>query len=287
MFYFKFHIGDYRRETQHLTLLEHGVYMTLMSTYYTSEQPLPKDERQLLRLAGARTDEEKQAVLDIVNEFFIPTETHWVHSRIDFELSEYHLKAEANRENGKKGGRPKKNAPQKPKNNPDGFDSVQNKTQTVSETKPKTNPNETLTNKPINPLTNEPIINNIDSDKPKRFDFKKALIEKSASEDLATAFMAVRKTKKATNTEKAFDLFMNNVNKSNMSLNQVLEICIQRDWKGFDPAWLNNQSNNRGNDNFHDSFYGKGQSPFGQHDQTGMRDVGGNVLIGHDNDVRF
>mgnify|MGYP000620876735 CR=1 FL=1 len=70
MFYFKFHIGDYRRETQHLTLLEHGVYMTLMSTYYTSEQPLPKDERQLLRLAGARTDEEKQAVLDIVNEFF-------------------------------------------------------------------------------------------------------------------------------------------------------------------------------------------------------------------------
>lgn len=102
MFYFKFHIGDYRRETQHLTLLEHGVYMTLMSTYYTSEQPLPKDERQLLRLAGARTDEEKQAVLDIVNEFFIPTETHWVHSRIDFELSEYHSKAEANRENGKK-----------------------------------------------------------------------------------------------------------------------------------------------------------------------------------------
>ena len=62
MFYFKFHIGDYRRETSHLTLLEHGVYMSLMSTYYASEQPLPKDERQLLRLAGARTEEEKQAV---------------------------------------------------------------------------------------------------------------------------------------------------------------------------------------------------------------------------------
>lgn len=242
MFYFKFHIGDYRRETQHLTLLEHGVYMTLMSTYYTSEQPLPKDERQLLRLAGARTDEEKQAVLDIVNEFFIPTETHWVHSRIDFELSEYHSKAEANRENGKKGGRPKKNAPQKPTNNPSGFDSLKNKTQVVSEIKPNYNPSETLTNKPINPLTYEPIIDT-PSDKPKRFDFKKALVEQGGSEESVIAFMAVRKTKKATNTEKAFELFMSSVNKSNMSLNQVLEICIQRDWKGFDPSWLNNQNN--------------------------------------------
>lgn len=174
MFYFKFHIGDYRTDTQHLTLLEHGVYMTLMATYYTSEQPLPKDERQLLRLAGARTDEEKQAVLDVVNEFFIPTETHWVHSRIDFELSEYHSKAEANRENGKKGGRPKKNSPQKPTNNPSGFDSLANKTQVVSEIKPNDNPSETLTNKPINPLTHEPIIDT-PSDKPKKKTVMKTL----------------------------------------------------------------------------------------------------------------
>lgn len=241
MFYFKFHIGDYRRETQHLTLLEHGVYMSLMSTYYTNEKPLPKDERQLFRLAGARTDDEKQAVLDIVNEFFKPTETHWVHSRIDFELSEYHAKAEVNRENGKKGGRPRKNQDK----NPNGFNSVEEKTQTVSEPKPNSNPEITLTNKPINLLTQEPIIN-IDSDKPKRFDFKKALIEIGGNEELVTAFMAVRKTKKATNTQKAFDLFMSNVNKSNMNLNQVLEICIQRDWKGFDPSWLKNQSSNAG-----------------------------------------
>lgn len=82
------------------------------------------------------------------------------------------------------------------------------------------------------------------SDKPKRFDFKKSLIEKGATEDLAIAFMAVRKNKKATNTEKAFDLFMNNVNKSNMGLNQILEICIQRDWKGFDPSWIQNKQPN-------------------------------------------
>lgn len=80
------------------------------------------------------------------------------------------------------------------------------------------------------------------SDKPKRFDFKKALIESGGNDDLVIAFMAIRKTKKATNSEKAFELFMGNVNKSNMNLNQVLEICIKRDWKGFDPTWLNNQN---------------------------------------------
>lgn len=79
------------------------------------------------------------------------------------------------------------------------------------------------------------------SDKPKRFDFKKALSEVGGNDDLVTAFMAIRKTKKATNSEPAFKLFMSNVEKSGMGLNQILEICIQRDWKGFDPSWLNNQ----------------------------------------------
>ena len=243
MFYFKFHIGDYRRETQHLTLLEHGVYMTLMSTYYTSEQPLPKDERQLLRLAGARTDEEKQAVLDIVNEFFIPTETHWVHSRIDFELSEYHSKAEANRENGKKGGRPKKNSPQKPNYNPSGFNPLENKTQVVSETKPNDNPNITLTNKPINPLTYEPIIKDIgEQDKPVRFMFNKELVNLGCDKDLVIEYMAHRKAKKASNSKIAFDGLIREQQKSGLDLNAVMRICIERGWRGFEADWLKSQN---------------------------------------------
>ena len=122
MFYFKFHIGDYRRETPHLTLLEHGVYMTLMSTYYANEEALPIDEKQLFRIAGARTDEEKEAVKNVVSEFFKQTETQWVHSRIDFELQKYQTRAEINRENGQKGGRSKGNSKNKAKENPIGSD---------------------------------------------------------------------------------------------------------------------------------------------------------------------
>lgn len=154
MFYYKKHIGDYRSATNHLTLLEHGVYCCLMDTYYLNEEALPLDERQLFRLAGARTDEERQAVIDVVTEFFKRTETHWVHSRIDFEIGKYHDKAQKNRVNGGKGGRPKKNDLNKPSENPDGYDSFDNKTQTDSECKPDDNPDISLTNKPINPLTN-------------------------------------------------------------------------------------------------------------------------------------
>ena len=168
MFYYKKHIGDYRSATNHLTLLEHGVYCCLMDTYYLNEEALPLDERQLFRIAGARTEDEKQAVLDVVNEFFKRTETHWAHSRIEFEIKTFHDKAERNRINGVKGGRPKKYDAPKPKGNPSGFDSVENKTQTDSEIKAKDKPSETLSNNPIIPLSNNPIIEDIPSDKPKK-----------------------------------------------------------------------------------------------------------------------
>ena len=168
MFYYKRHIGDYRSATNHLTLLEHGVYCCLMDTYYLNEEALPLDERQLFRIAGARTEDERQAVLDVVGEFFKRTETHWVHSRIDFEIKTFHEKAEKNRANGVKGGRPKKYDKPKPKENPNGFDSLQKETQTDSETEADENPSETLSNNPINPLSNNPIIKDIPSDKPKK-----------------------------------------------------------------------------------------------------------------------
>ena len=81
-----------------------------------------------------------------------------------------------------------------------------------------------------------------DSDKPKRFDFKKQLLNFGGDVDLVDAFMQVRKTKKSTNSEKALQLFMKSVESSNMNLNQVLEICVQRDWKGFDISWLKSQN---------------------------------------------
>jgi uncharacterized protein YdaU (DUF1376 family) len=40
MHHYQHHIGDYRRDTMHLTLLEHGVYRQLIDLYYLQEKPL-------------------------------------------------------------------------------------------------------------------------------------------------------------------------------------------------------------------------------------------------------
>lgn len=119
MHYYKKNIGDYRSATAHLTLLEHGVYNWLLDTYYLNEKPLPNNERELFRLALARTEDEKQAVRDVLDEYFENTENGWVHNRCESEIKAYHAKAETNRKNGGKGGRPKYESEQQSSGNPE------------------------------------------------------------------------------------------------------------------------------------------------------------------------
>lgn len=265
MYYYKKNIGDYYKKTGRLSMLEHGAYTLLIDACYDRERfPTLEDA---LDWTWARSDEEVEAVKYVLGKFFDLVDGFYVQKRIQDELDKYKKNANTNKRIAVE--REEKRRARKNEACTDG-----------SRCDNEAPPNQEPRTKNQEPLTS---INNIDSDKPKRFDFKKALIGKGGNEESVIAFMAVRKTKKATNTEKAFDLFMNNVNKSNMNLNQVLEICIQRDWKGFDPSWLNNQTNNRGTDNFHDQFYGVGQSPFGKHEENSMRDIGGNILIEYDN----
>jgi uncharacterized protein YdaU (DUF1376 family) len=105
--YYSHHIGDYRRDTAHLTLLEHGAYRQLLDMYYLSEEPIPAETDVVFRRLCARTDEEKNAVQTVLKEFF-RLENGWVHTRCDKEITEYQSKAERARSNGKLGGRPSK-----------------------------------------------------------------------------------------------------------------------------------------------------------------------------------
>jgi len=80
----------------------------------------------------------------------------------------------------------------------------------------------------------------------KKFNFRKSLIDYGFREDLVNDWLKVRKTKKATNTENAFRLFINEVEKtlsafSGIDKNQILIVCIQNDWKGYRHQWFLNQ----------------------------------------------
>jgi len=90
---YDFHIGDYARDTTHLSLLEHGVYRLLLDRTYTENGHLPLDTKNLSRKIGARTEREEKAVETILTEFFQKTPTGWTHKRVQEELGEMRLRS--------------------------------------------------------------------------------------------------------------------------------------------------------------------------------------------------
>jgi uncharacterized protein YdaU (DUF1376 family) len=121
MNFYKRHIGDYIKKAGHLTLLEHGIYARLMDVYYTREAGIPEDKAA--RLISARTKEELQALANVLDEFFTLVDGLWTQGRCEEEIGNASEKAEQNRENGKKGGRPRKaKTESETQGNPDGSD---------------------------------------------------------------------------------------------------------------------------------------------------------------------
>ncbi len=90
MHYYERHLGDYARDTGHLSLLEHGVYGLLLDRYYATEEPIPAD--QAYRLARARTDDERAAVDSVLAEFFALDGDAWRNGRCDAEIAKYQEK---------------------------------------------------------------------------------------------------------------------------------------------------------------------------------------------------
>lgn len=101
---------------------------------------MPADVRQVYRLVGARTKDEKDAVDSILSEFFEESPDGWRQARCDREIAI----TNKNRTNGGKGGRPPKNT------NP-------NETQTEPNLEPNGNPNETQHESPRHPSPDHPI----------------------------------------------------------------------------------------------------------------------------------
>ena len=91
MHYYQHNIADYRKDTAHLTLLEHGCYHQLLDQYYLNEEPLPLDDNKLFRLLTARTQDEKNAIKSVLDDFFTKTEDGYVHRRCQAEIEQYHL----------------------------------------------------------------------------------------------------------------------------------------------------------------------------------------------------
>lgn len=102
MHYYQYNIADYRKDTTHLSLLEHGCYRQLLDQYYLDEKPLPADEDKLFRLFNARTEDEKQAMRNVLMDFWTKTEGGYVQGRSDREIQTYKERLETASRAGRK-----------------------------------------------------------------------------------------------------------------------------------------------------------------------------------------
>jgi len=86
--WYAFYVGDYMRDTAHLSVVEHGAYRLLLDHYYSTASPLPDNLEQLYRICRAFAEQEQSAIKKVVQLFFVHDEDNGVYfsKRVEKEL---------------------------------------------------------------------------------------------------------------------------------------------------------------------------------------------------------
>jgi uncharacterized protein YdaU (DUF1376 family) len=212
--YYSRHIGDYLRDTSHLSLLEHGIYTRLMDVYYTRECALPHDG--IARLIGAKSEDELLALASVLREFFVrEDEGDWVQPRCEREVTAYHEKsAKAKASADARWAHTGRNA---------------NAMRTHSEGNA--------------PISHEPVTN---KEKPAaRALVVDNLVEEGIELETATDFLAQRKRKRAPLTPKAWAGIKAEIDKAGWTPQDALAKCLARGWIAFEADWVKDERTKR------------------------------------------
>jgi uncharacterized protein YdaU (DUF1376 family) len=221
MYYYQHHIGDYRKDTAHLTLLEHGIYRQLLDLYYTNETPLPADHAPTMRLLCVRNADESNAYKNLINDFFIEMEDGFHHKRCDVEIAKFHGKSEKSRDAANK--RWSNNA-----------DAMPTQCEGNANQEPITNNQEPITN------INKP--QQAASAKAQKFDAIAFFEPHLVSPQVLNDWLRIRKGKRLVSTETAFNGFIAEVHKTGMCVADAIQLCCVRGWGGLDAEWLKPKS---------------------------------------------
>lgn len=120
---------------------------------------------------------------------------------------------------------------------------IQSRVGLKSEADSEKNPMQTRTEIQHNNITNK--LSNIsskeDSIKAERFGFRVNLIKIGVEQDVADAWMQVRKEKKAVNTKIAFEAVYKEIQqaeKAGHSANECIRLAVEKSWAGFKWSWM-------------------------------------------------
>lgn len=227
MHFYKHDIGQFALMTSGLDCEEVGIFVRLLDRYLLTEKPI-KTEWVNLGFKG-ETQEKAKAVLC---GLFVEKDGGWVYEPGEEMLAEYQKSAEKSRENGKKGGRPRKVVAKVNEQNLDETEWVSEKTEWVC----TENPNET------EPQPKKTLINNyeLETNNNKKNRTKKVSVVKpdEVTEQVWEDFCVIRKEKKAPLTKTALDLIKAEAEKAGIGLNEALSISCSRGWQSFKAEWM-------------------------------------------------
>lgn len=105
--YFPLFPDDFEADTPHLTMIEDGAYNRLMRLCWrTPGCSVPDDDAWLFRKLRARSEEEKEAVMAVVDEFFQRVDGRVFSPRLLAEFKKADKTSRKRSDAGRKGGRP-------------------------------------------------------------------------------------------------------------------------------------------------------------------------------------
>ncbi|CAB4146757.1 Protein of unknown function DUF1376 [uncultured Caudovirales phage] len=203
MHYYRHHIGDFLKDTGHLSNDQMGIYLRMLWKYYLDEKPL-KDDCE--GIAFAMRSDEKTVHL-ILRHFFVLADEGWRHKRCDKEIEEYHNKSE------------------KAKNSASARWNNSNAMRTHTER----NTDATKIDANHKPITN--------NHKPIK-EIAIAICPINVDEQVWSDFLALRKVKKAPMTVTALAGIKREADKASWSLDKALSECVARGWTGFKADWV-------------------------------------------------
>lgn len=207
MYFFQFHIGDYRAATAHLSNDEDLAYRRLLDMYYDTEQPIVKD----LDFVARRLRLPVECIKTVLQDFFTPSDAGWHHKRCDKEIASY----QKMRDGGKKGASKR-------------WHSEGNGEAIPPLSTPQATPN----------ANHEPITNN---HKPRTNNKNTVSCPADVSQDCWEAFITHRKAVKALVTDRVVNTIRNEADKAGIPLEDALDEVVARGWKGFKADWYKPQ----------------------------------------------
>ncbi len=221
--YIQLYTADYLSDTAHLSTIEHGAYLLLIFNYWQrgesfkakDEQTLNKRLASVARLSENEWENVKENVLEYFEIAITNNGVALTHKRLDTDLNAVIEKSNKASQAGK--------ASAASRGNKRSTDVKQTLNHTDTDT-------DTDTEKPKNKTSAQ------------RFDAQAHLEGLGVPPNIARLWRDIRKNKRAIVTEEAIKRIAEQAMSINMSLADALKECVDHNWAGFKPEWLENRA---------------------------------------------